>query len=197
MTEFNKFYKDKRFYIPVIVILVFELLLQLGVYTPFLKKNSYASNVNRITNHVLSKQPELDPDILILGTSVAYQGLSVRILNEKLKSTGLKVQSIAIPGSELIVQDMAVEKVLPKFKNVKLVIHVGEITMPWVSQTELNLPTLAMIAEFNRIEAVRKSFENEYNIRGEDIFYILFRSIAYRRDMREFFLDPGKRIKYL
>ncbi|MCC6275439.1 MAG: SGNH/GDSL hydrolase family protein [Leptospiraceae bacterium] len=195
--EFNRFYKDKRFYIPVIVILGFEIALQFGIYSPLLKKNSYAANVNRITNHVLKKQSEHDPDILIVGTSVAYQGLSVRILNEKIRNSGLKIQSVAIPGSELIVQHQALSKILPEMKNVRLVVYVGEIAIPWVSQTDLSLPTLAMISEFNRIEALKKTYAYEYKVRAEDVFYILSRSIAYRRDMREFILDPNRRIKHL
>ncbi len=58
--EFNRFYKDKRFLIPVFGILGFEILLQFGIYSPILKKNSYAANVNRITNHTLNKQKILD-----------------------------------------------------------------------------------------------------------------------------------------
>jgi hypothetical protein len=56
MTEFNKFYKDKRFFFPILAFLMFELILESGIYTPFLKKNSYAANINRITNHVISKK---------------------------------------------------------------------------------------------------------------------------------------------
>ncbi|MCX7998933.1 MAG: SGNH/GDSL hydrolase family protein, partial [Leptospiraceae bacterium] len=116
--EFSKFYKDKRFYVPVLILVCFELLLQTGIMKPFLKKNSYAANVNRILNHVLEKQKEHDPQVLILGTSVAYQGLSPRILQEYWTPLGLKIQSIAIPGSELIVQDLASQKVLHSFKPV-------------------------------------------------------------------------------
>jgi hypothetical protein len=212
MTEFNKFYKDIRFFIPVIVFLIFEILLETGIYTPFLKKNSYAANINRITNHVILKKESHDPDILILGTSVAYQGLSTRILQEKISTTGLKIQSIAIPGSELIVQHLASDKFLKEFPNVKLLIYVGEVTMPWVSQTGLGLPTLAMISEFPRLDVVpllkefeytskfripvlEKEFETHYGI--SDMSYILFKTIAYRRDMNDFILDPGKRIKYI
>ena len=128
MTEFNKFYKDKRFYIPILVLIGFELLFQLcaGFYRPFLKKKSYAANINQIIGHITEKKQNHEPDILIVGTSVAYQGLSVPILQEKIKDTGYKIQSVAIPGSELIVQSLAVEEVLKEFKNVKLVIYVGE-----------------------------------------------------------------------
>jgi hypothetical protein len=162
MTEFNKFYKDKRFYFPILAFLLFELILETGIYTSLLKKNSYAANINRITNHVISKKQIHDPDILILGTSVAYQGLSTRILQEKINATGLKIQSIAIPGSELIVQHLVSEKLLKEFPNVKLLIYVGEVTMPWVSQTGLGLPTLAMISEFSRVDVVPLLNEFEY-----------------------------------
>lgn len=191
------FYKDKRFYIPLIVVLCFEFLLQMGIYSPLLKKNSYAANVKRITNHVLDKQSVHDPDILILGTSVAYQGLSVKILNQKLQSKGYKVQSVAIPGSEVIVQHIISEKILDKMKKVKLVIHINEVTTPWVQQKEFMLPTLAMISEFGHHQVLPKIFQYKYNYKIDDLGYVLIKSIAYRRDMRDFILDFPERMKYL
>lgn len=222
MTEFNKFYKDKRFYIPILALIGFELLFQLfaGYYKPYLKKKSYAANVNQIIGHVLEKKNEHDPDILLVGTSVAYQGLSLPVLQERIKDTGLKIQSIAIPGSELIVQSLAVEKALSEFQNVKLIIYVGEITMPWVSKTDLTLPTLAMINEFDKASSLKKVKEFDYDASKIDInltftnwkdfkfyigylfnyddwAYLFFKSIAYRRDLNDFLVDPGKRLKYI
>ncbi len=224
MTEFNKFYKDKRFYIPILVLIGFELIFQLlaGFYKPYLKKKSYAANVNQIIGHITEKKQEHDPDILLIGTSVAYQGLSLPVLQEKIKDTGYKIQSVAIPGSELIVQSLAVEDVLKEFKNVKLVIYVGEITMPWVSKTDLTLPTLAMINEFDKASALRKVKDFEYDASKvefkinfnwkerkdwkfyigylynyDDWAYLFFKSIAYRRDLNDFIVDPGKRLKYI
>ena len=207
MTEFNKFYKDKRFYIPILVLIGFELLFQLcaGFYRPLLKKKSYAANINQIIGHITEKKQNHEPDILIVGTSVAYQGLSLPILQEKIKDTGYKIQSVAIPGSELIVQSLAVEEVLKEFKNVKLVIYVGEITMPWVSKTDLTLPTLAMINEFDKISALKKVIDFDYDsgkgwgylLHYDDWAYLLFKSIAYRRDLNDFLVDPGKRLKYI
>ncbi len=224
MTEFNKFYKDKRFYIPILVLIGFELLFQLlaGFYKPYLKKKSYAANVNQIIGHVVEKKQEHDPDILLIGTSVAYQGLSLPILQEKIKGTGLKIQSVAIPGSELIVQSLAIEKALQEFQNVKLVIYVGEITMPWVSKTDLTLPTLAMINEFDKASALKKVSDFKYDASKidfhinfnwkdrkdwnfyigylynyDDWAYLFFKSIAYRRDLKDFIVDPGKRLKYI
>lgn len=207
MTEFNKFYKDKRFYIPILVLIGFELLFQLcaGFYRPFLKKKSYAANINQIIGHITEKKQNHEPDILIIGTSVAYQGLSLPILQEKIKDTGYKIQSVAIPGSELIVQSLAVEEVLKEFKNVKLVIYVGEITMPWVSKTDLTLPTLAMVNEFDKISALKKVVEFDYDsgkgwgyfLHYDDWAYLFFKSIAYRRDLNDFLVDPGKRLKYI
>jgi hypothetical protein len=223
-TEFKKFFIDRRFLVPLAVLFFIELILQTGIYKPFLKKNSYASNINRIIGHIVKNKQNHDPDILIVGTSVAYQGLDLKSLQEKISPTGLKIQSVAIPGSELIIQDLAVEKVLEEFKNIKLVIYVGEITMPWVSQTVLTLPTLAMLGEFDRIKSIENIIEFEYNAESDynpnfkfliskekydtiknhflihgvsyaDWSYILFKSIAYRRDIGDFFTGPSKRIR--
>jgi hypothetical protein len=196
-TEYLSFFKDKRVLIPLLILLCFELILQTGIYKPFLKKNSYAANVNRITNHVIQKKEQHDPEILILGTSVGYQGLSPKILQNKLDPTGLKIQSIAVPGSELIVQELVSKKALEHFSKVKLLIYVGEITMPWVAQYYLGLPTLAMIGEFSFLDSITLPYKHKYNVKYDDLFYLSSKIIAYRRDFRDLILDPGKRIKYL
>ncbi len=212
MTEFNKFYKDKRFLLPIVILLAIEVFLELDIYTPYLKKNSYAANINRISNHVIAQKETHNPDILVLGTSVAYEGLSPKILQDVIEPTGLKIQSIAIPGSELIVQHLVSKKLLKEFPNAKYLIYIGEVTMPWVSQTGLGLPTLAMISEFPRREVIpllkqfeyvstfkvpvlEKEFSTHYGF--SDMSYILFKTIAYRRDINDLILDPGKRIKYV
>ncbi|HNF28457.1 MAG TPA: SGNH/GDSL hydrolase family protein, partial [Leptospiraceae bacterium] len=69
MKEYIKFITDKRFLIPLAILTVIEIFLQTGVFRPYLKKNSYASNINRITDHILSHKEDHNPDILILGTS--------------------------------------------------------------------------------------------------------------------------------
>ncbi|EMO52252.1 SGNH/GDSL hydrolase family protein [Leptospira noguchii] len=195
MKEYIAFIKDSKFWIPVLILIGLETGMQFGCYRPFLKKNSYAANVSRITNHVLEKQKEFDPDILVVGTSVAYQGLSIPILNQELSPLGKKVQSIAIPGTELIVQDLAVLKTLPHFKNIKTVVHVFEVTTPWVGQKVLNLPTLAMISEFNRLEVYSRIYDFDYQVNVNDLIYITLKSIAYRRDIQDLILSPSKRIK--
>lgn len=212
MKEYFKAIKDIRLLFPFLIFIVFELILRTGFYTRFLKKNSYAANINRITNHVIKQKINHDPNILVLGTSIAYQGLSPRILQEIIYPTGLKIQSIAIPGSELIVQNLISKKSLEEFKNVRYLIYVAEVTMPWVSQTSLGLPTLAMISEFPpsnvlpliedfeyltkyKIPVFDFEFSTSYGV--QDLSYILFKSVAYRRDFNDFFLDPGKRIKYI
>ncbi|MEM7181351.1 MAG: SGNH/GDSL hydrolase family protein [Spirochaetota bacterium] len=192
-----KFYQDKRFYLPILIFLGVEVCFQLGLYSPLLRVKSYAANVNRITNHVLEKQNEFEPNALILGTSVAYQGLSVRILNQILQKQNVKLQSIAIPGSELIVQHLATKKVLQKLKKVKLLIHVMEVTMPWVQKKNIMLPTMAMVSELDSWGALWNLERFGYNAKFSDYSYIAVKTIAYRRDLKDLFLDPGSRIKKL
>ncbi|MBK7055908.1 MAG: SGNH/GDSL hydrolase family protein [Leptospiraceae bacterium] len=142
-----------------------------------------------------SKQSEIDPDILIVGTSLAYEGLSLRTLNETLKPLNLKAQTIAIPGAELIVQGLALEKVLSKFKRVKYIIHVNEIEMPWTLGIVFSQATLSMASELDRKRAIERFYEDEYKIGFEELSYIILRLWAYRKDIGEFILNPEKRIK--
>lgn len=195
MKEYLQFISDKKIITALGILLVIEFGFQIGIYKTFLKKNSYASNINRITEHVVSKRTELDPDILIVGTSVAFEGLSVRILNEELSKSGWKIQSIAIRGSEIIVQHRVLEEYLDKFPNVKYVIHVLEPGMAWVDRKDLVTPTLSMLSELGNWEVIPKLKEFEYDVKFNDYMFLLFKSIAYRKDLSDLFTNFNERIK--
>jgi hypothetical protein len=197
MKEYVYFFTDRRFLAAVLILLLFEGFLQLGCYRTFLKKNSYAANVNRITSHAVKMRPQLDPEILILGTSVAFEGLSIRVLNQELESTGYKSQMLAIPGSELVVQNQVVAKYLKEFPNTKIILHVMEAGMPWVDRNDLILPTLAMLSELGNWEAISVIRDFEYKPKWDDYAYLALKSIAYRRDMKDFLSEPNERIKFL
>ncbi|MDX1959400.1 MAG: hypothetical protein SFU98_12555 [Leptospiraceae bacterium] len=197
MKDWKKFISGKTFLAPLLAFLLFDLCLETDIYKPYLKKNSYAANVNRILNHTISMKEKHDPEILVMGTSVAFQGLSPRILQEKIELTGKKIQSIAVPGSELVVQHLVAKKALENFQKVKLLVYIAEFTMPWVSKTDLTLPTLAMLGEFPKKEAINTINEFQYNLKYDDLGYILFKAIAYRRDLKDFLTDPNKRFKHI
>ncbi|TGN14585.1 SGNH/GDSL hydrolase family protein [Leptospira ilyithenensis] len=195
LKELKAFLIDKRLLLALGILLFIEVLFQLGVYKPLLKKNSYAANINRVTEHVLGNREVLNPDILIVGTSVAFEGLSVRILNEQLKEEGWKVQSIAIRGSELVVQHRILEKYLNEFKNVKYVLHILEPGMAWVDRTETVDPTLAMLSELGNFRAISLIKEFEYTPARSNYVYLAFKSVAYRKDLGDLFINFNERIK--
>ena len=195
MNEFFKFLKDKSFLSALFFILLTESFLQLGCYKVFLKKSSYAKTVNRVTDTAVKSLEVLKVNTIIMGTSIAYEGISPRILNEKLNPYSVSIQSIAIPGSEFIVQELALRKVLENSNDIKYVIHVNELQLPWVDRKELLTATLSMVSEFNRMEAVRKLKEDDYKTDYTDYGYLFLRYVAYRRDMADFILSPEKRLK--
>ncbi|XDD44520.1 hypothetical protein AB3N58_17310 [Leptospira sp. WS60.C2] len=189
------FIKDKKIVTAFLFLLFFELILQSGFYKPYLKKNSYASNINRVTEHVVSKKDELNPDVLIVGTSVAFEGISVRILNENLKKLGLKTQSIAVRGSELVVQHRILEEYLDEFPNVKVILHVMEPGMPWVDRNYVVDPTLAMLSELGNFKAIPTVLDFEYKLDFSNYLYLIFKSVAYRKDMSDFVINFNERMK--
>lgn len=195
MKEYIKFIIDKKVLTAFGFLFILEIAFQVGVYKPFLKKNSYASNINRVTEHVVSKKDELNPDILILGTSVAFEGISVRILNQELKNSGWKVQSIAVRGSEIIVQHRILESYLHEFPNVKYVIHVLEPGMAWVDRKELVTPTLSMLSELGNLEVLPMLKEFEYDVTFSDYSFLILKSIAYRKDLADLFTNFNERLK--
>ncbi|ABZ96068.1 Hypothetical protein LBF_4246 [Leptospira biflexa serovar Patoc strain 'Patoc 1 (Ames)'] len=193
--ETIQFLKDKKIVTVFVFLLIFELVLQLGFYKPYLKKNSYASNINRVTEHVISKKDILEPDILIVGTSVAFEGISIRILNENLKKLGLKSQSIAVRGSELVVQHRILEEYLDQFPNVKIILHVMEPGMPWVDRSYVVDPTLAMLSELGNFKAIPTVLDFEYNLEFSNYLYLIFKSVAYRKDMSDLVINLNERLK--
>lgn len=195
MNPYISLIRQRSFWIPILVLALFDLCLQTGVYRPYLKKGSFAANVIRNTDYVLEKKAEFEPTILLLGTSVAHQGLSLKTLNETLEPYGEKIQSIAMEGTELVVQDALVRNLLPKFPKVHTVLHILEISTPWVDQGDLQIHTLAMLGELDRRLAFPLIYEFNYNVRYDDLGFLAFKSIAYRRDIRDFILDPSKRLK--
>lgn len=195
MKELFHFLRDKSLLSAMGIIILIEFSLQMGCYREFLKKNSYAMSVNRITDTAIRSNSLIKPNILILGTSIAYEGLSPKLLNEKLLDKKIRVQSIAIPGSELIVQDLALRKVLSETNNIKYVLHVNELHLPWIDRRELIDATLSMIAEFDRISGLKRIYQDEYNIKAGDYLFLFSRLVAYRRDFADFLLSPDKRIK--
>ncbi|TGL47606.1 SGNH/GDSL hydrolase family protein [Leptospira wolffii] len=195
MSPYLSLIRQKKFWIPVLFFVFFDLCLQTGVYRPYLKKGSFAANVVRNTEYVLEKKSEFEPTILLLGTSVAYQGLSLKTLNETLEPYGEKIQSVAMEGTELVVQDSIIRNLLPKFPKVHTVIHILEISTPWVDQEYLQIHTLAMLGELDRRIAFPLIYDFNYNVQYDDLGFLAFKSIAYRRDIRDFILDPSKRLK--
>ncbi|MEM7179869.1 MAG: SGNH/GDSL hydrolase family protein [Spirochaetota bacterium] len=195
MKEYIKFFRDKSLLTALAIIVCAELAMQAGCYQPFLKKNSYAANVYKLTGHVLKKQIELDPEILIMGTSLAYEGLSVPILNQKLQALDLKAQSIAVRGAELVVQGMVLEKVLQKFTKVKYLVHVNEIERPWLANRHLTDYTLSMLAQLDRQRAWQRILEDAYNYGSFDRAFLASRLVAYRRDMGNLMISFDKRLK--
>ncbi len=190
-----QFLKDKSFLFALLIILLSESLLQFGCYRPFLKKSSYAQNVNHITETAVRSLPNLSPNLLIVGTSIAYEGISVKRLNEQLQGSGFVAQSIAIPGSELITQELALRKILSTNHNIKYIIHVNELQLPWVDRKKLIPSTLAMVSELDRISAIKRLNEDRYELEVGDYITLVSRWVAYRNDIADFILRPDKRLK--
>lgn len=195
MREYLKFFTDKSILSALIILVLMEMSLQAGCYRPFLKKKSYAANIQDLTEHVIANKKRLNPDILILGTSLAFEGISIPQLNRILQPTGLKAQSIAIRGAELIVQGLVLEKVLKHFTNVKYIIHVNEVEYPWLAKKHIEYYTLAMLAELDRIEAGKRMIADHYVFGPSEAIFLTFKLVSYRKDLGDFFIRADKRIK--
>ncbi len=197
MNHVVSFLKDIRFLIPAGFLIAFELFLQSGLYRHLLKPNTYAENVNRITDVVRESPVSSEANVLILGTSVAYQGINLTLLNELLSDTGLRVQSGATEGAMLITQHSLYRSLSPSLPRLKAVVHVAEITSPWTARYFLDPPNRSMAAQFPAFRTLSLMKEYQYKTGFSDYTYFLIKSSAYQQDLRDFALNPPERIKRL
>ena len=195
MTVFFKFLKDKSLLTALYIIITCELLMQFGCYKSFLRKHSYAQNVNHITETAITSLNSLNPNVLIVGTSIAYEGISVERLNRALDKKGFIVQNIGIPGSELIIQDLAFRKILSNKNQINYIIHVNELHLPWVNRKKIIDSSLSMLGEFDRNVSVKRLREDEYDVSWKDYSSIFIKWISYRKDIGDLILKPDKRWK--
>ena len=186
--------RDARFYVPVAVLVLVELFMQFG-YRELLDPQSYADNINRITSTV--KRSVLKPDLLVLGTSVAYQGIQVRALNERLKPLGITAQSGACQGAKLMTQHAIYRALRPDLPKLKYVVLVSEVSFPWTARRHIDEPNLSMVSQLPRRVAYGIAADYGMKLSFQEHLYLNVRSITYRRDLRAFALAPLKRLKRL
>lgn len=195
MQALKEFLKDRSIWIALFAILSTETGMQLGCYKPFLKKSSYARIVNTVSEKAIQTLPTLKPNVLLVGTSVVFEGISLPRLNEKLHDSGIVVQSIAIPGSELIVQELILRKVIEHPNQIQVVIHMNELQLPWVDRREIIDSSLTMISELDRRLAYQKLAEDKYVVKWENYLSMAIRWIGYHNDIADLLLRPDKRWK--
>ncbi|MBI3394679.1 MAG: SGNH/GDSL hydrolase family protein [Spirochaetia bacterium] len=197
MSELVKFLKDPRFYVPVLFLVSFELFMQTGIYKNYLQPRSYADNVNQISKKI--KESKLDPDTLIIGTSVAYQGVQVRALNDFLRAPpgrpGHVVQSAACEGAMLEVQHTLFKDATASLPRIKTLVHISEVTFPWTARFHLETATRSMLAQFPRSQVIPLLKDYRFDLTYRDTLYFYVRSLTYQADLRDAFLDPLDRFK--
>jgi hypothetical protein len=195
MKPLISFLKDIRFLIPLGFILSIELFLQSGLYRHFLKPNTYAENVNRIADTVKESPVSRKANVLILGTSVAYQGINMPLLNELIKDSGLTAQSGATEGAMLITQHALFRHLISDLPEAKAVIHVNEATFPWTARYELDASNKSMLAQFPASTADELLSLYQYRMNRSDKMFFYIKTLTYQQDLHDFVMSPLERIK--
>ncbi|MCB1139087.1 MAG: hypothetical protein KDK23_10045 [Leptospiraceae bacterium] len=195
MKELMKFLKDPVFYVPVLFLLGLEVFLQTPLYRKILEPNSYAENVNRITE--IMKTSPVEPNVLILGTSVAYQGVDMPLLNQLLKEDGIVVQNGASQGAMLETQHSIYRDIKHDLPNLKAVIHVAEIYFPWQARYEIEPANKIMLGQFPRHQVIPLLQQYDFHMEVSDYAFFLLRTLTYKQDLRDLTLSPLDRIKDL
>jgi hypothetical protein len=195
MRSYLRFFQDKSFLSAIFILILIEISMQFGCYRIFQKKTSYGANVNRIIHQSVNEDHLSRTNVLILGTSLAYEGISVNQLNETLNPIGYHAHSIALPGAELIVQSLVLDDTLQKYKNIEYIIHVNEAEMPWVNFNSLSHGTIAMLAEFNPLKVNTRIQSFKYIFDKSSLLQIYVKLVTYRKDIADLILNPDRRYK--
>ncbi len=195
MDELKKFLRDWRLLAPLLMLLSLEGVLQSGLYSYLLEPNSYAASVRHIVN-VVRRSP-VKPNVLVIGTSVAYQGILLPQLNDRLAPAGLRVQSVACQGCMLETQHRLYRELREEFPELRAVLHFGETALAWKARPSIDVANRSMLAQFGRIETLGLIREQEFPLEPWDYVYFNVRSITYQADMRDFALAPLTRFKSL
>jgi hypothetical protein len=194
-SELWKFLKSPVFYFPAGLVLALELFLQSGLYNAVLKPESFAFNVNRIRSVV--KQTSYRPNVLIIGTSVAYQGLLIPDLNQAARDSGLRFQSAATQAAMIETQHALLRDLAPSLPGLRWIIHVAEIDFPYQARHELESANRSMLAQFPREETLQLLKEHRFRLTPRDYAFFYLRTLTYQSDLRDFLLNPPRRFKSL
>lgn len=191
-----KFIRTPVFWGPLSFFLILEGCMQLGLYKPFLSP-SYAHNVNRIVN--VMEQTSVKPEAVILGTSVAYQGILTPELNKELKkyNGAPTVQNAATEGAMLETQHAIFNRIIDNLPDVRTVIHIAEWNFAWTARYELETANRSMLSQLPRLQVLPLLDEYKVRLNPDDYTYFFIKSVTYKSDMRDFILDPLDRVKYI
>ncbi|MBX7058557.1 MAG: hypothetical protein K1X75_10875 [Leptospirales bacterium] len=195
MGELGKFLRDWRFLTPLLMLLGLEALMQSGIYARILEPNSYAASIRHIIRTV--RESPLRPNVLIIGTSVAYQGILLPQLNEQLAGSGLRVQSVACQGCMLETQQRLYRELHDQFPELKAVVHSGETALAWKARYTVDVANRGMLAQFSRRETLQLLQEQEFELGAWDFAFYYIGLLSYQSDMRDLALAPLTRIKSL
>ncbi|MBW7857571.1 MAG: hypothetical protein H3C43_04590 [Leptonema sp. (in: Bacteria)] len=162
-----------------------------------LKPESFAYNINRIRNVV--RHTSYKPNALILGTSVAYQGILTPNLNKLAAKygTSLRYQNAASQGALIETQHALLRDLAPSLTDVKWIIHVAEVNFPYQTRYELEPANRSMLAQFPRATTIDLLKEQQFVLSPRDYGFFYLRTLTYQGDLRDFVLNPPRRLKDL
>lgn len=193
MPDLRKFLLSPILLVPVSVIVLLEAFLRSGLYQPFLKPESFAYNATRIRSVV--KQSSLHPDVLILGTSVAYQGILTPELNQQSAGDGIVFQNAATQGAMIETQHAILRDLAPALPGVKWIVHVAEVNFPWQARYDLEIANRSMLAQFPLSETISLLKRDNVDLNSRDYAFFYIKTLTYQGDLRDFFLNPPRRFK--
>lgn len=188
-----RFLKSRVFLVPISVIVLLELFLRSGLYEPLLKPESFAYNATRIRRVV--KNSSLNPNVLILGTSVAYQGILTPELNRAAADAGLVFQNAATQGAMIETQHAVFRDVAPALKDLRWVVHVAEVNFPWQTRYELEPANRTMLAQFPVSDTLDLLHRDHVDLSSRDYAFFYLRTLTFQGDLRDFVLNPPRRLK--
>ena len=186
---------DPRILIPPALIILLELFLRTGLYEPFLKPKSSARNVLNVVT--VAQNSRVNPEMMVLGTSVAFQAVRLPYLNRLLENEGLVVQSGACESARLVTQHLIYRELKDK-PSLKTILHIVDPIFPWTVTRKPDPHNLSMALQFREQSATLQLFK-AYGIQlgASQRRAFQIRLLAYQKDLRDGLLNLPGRIKSL
>lgn len=189
------FFRSKKFWLPLLMVLAAEGFFAIGGWEPLVEPASYAGYATRVKTRFVSADRQV-PHYATIGNSLPLLGLEHRDLDANARSHGARHYAMAIPGSHLTMLSAQTQWISKQSSAVRgLVIGVGIRAFHSPTLGFYELPAVMPFRTLGQVPTLMKQFD--LDVSEPRSLGALSALVNYREDVAAFLRDPKKRLKSL